>query len=102
MCPTTDTEVGLRWETKDVDTPMPVPDHGEQPALHVRRRLDLGEVDEVTDFWFVRGVGKVQEHVPTDEDERLIYFDIPGVGSGGTNPFRTIGECTPEWLPAFP
>lgn len=101
-CPTTDTEVNEWWETWALHEEEEVPGHGAQETLRVRRTLDLGDVEEVSDFWFVRGVGKVREWVPTDEDERLIYYDIPGVGSGGTNPFRMIGECTPGWRPAFP
>ncbi|MBI1944503.1 MAG: hypothetical protein HYS27_02335 [Deltaproteobacteria bacterium] len=101
-CPTANAAVFEKWETMAVDTQVWVPALGDQRALRVRRILDLGGVDEVSDFWFVRGVGKVTEYVPTDEDERLIYFDIPGVGSGGTNPYRMISECTPEWRPAFP
>lgn len=101
-CPTTDADVFEHWETEAIDALVWVPGMGNQRALRVRRTLDLGDVDEVSTFWFVRGVGKVNEYVPTDEDERLIYFDIPGVGSSGVNPFRAIGECTPEWWPGFP
>lgn len=101
-CPTTDAEIFEHWETRSIDAPVEVPGHGEQRALRVTRTLYLADATEISDFWFVRGVGKVSEWVPTDEDERLIYYDVPGVGSGGENPFRTIAECTPEWLPGDP
>ena len=101
VCPTTDTAVPERWLVEAIDEPVDVPGQGAMPSLRATRTMTVAGVDEVKTFWFVRGIGKVKEVVPTDDTESLLFFDIPGVATGGDNPFRPLSECDAAWWPSF-